>query len=141
MSFINLQHFIAQNMKFSIKDFFINIIQWIIRRWKRSMENFIFLCCVCCRILNIIKMNTNIATRWVNPLIPNALFFYSLKTSENRKVFWYFPGIEKGYIGNNWVNWIFFCNTRWHFLFLSCSWVCFVIKTKNRWHFITVNIL
>ena len=52
-----------------------------------------FLGCVCCRMLNIIKMNTNIATRWVNLLIPDALFFYRkhffflLKTSENRKVF------------------------------------------------------
>ena len=27
-----------------------------------------------------------------------------LKTSENRKVFWCLQGVEKGYIGNEWVN-------------------------------------
>ena len=28
----------------------------------------------------------------------------SLKTSQNRKVFWCFPGVEKKCIGNEWVN-------------------------------------
>ena len=37
----------------------------------------------------------------INPFVPNALFFYHLKTSE------YFQGVEKGCIGNKWVNmWI-----------------------------------
>ena len=39
----------------------------------------------------------------INPVIPNAPFLYPLKT-ENRKVFWYFQEIEKGCIGNEWVN-------------------------------------
>ena len=39
-----------------------------------------------------------------HPLVPNAPFLYPLKTSENRKVFWCFQGVEKGYIGNKWVN-------------------------------------
>ena len=39
----------------------------------------------------------------VNQFVPNAPFPYSLKTSENRKVFWFFQGVE-GYIGNKWVN-------------------------------------
>ena len=33
----------------------------------------------------------------INSLIPNSLFLYPLKTSENRK------GVEKGCIGNEWV--------------------------------------
>ena len=37
-------------------------------------------------------------------LVPNAPFFYSLKRSGNRKVLWCFLGIEKGWIGNVWVN-------------------------------------
>ena len=39
----------------------------------------------------------------INPFVPNALFLYPLKTSENRKVFWCFWGVEKGCIGNKWV--------------------------------------
>ena len=38
-----------------------------------------------------------------NPFIPNVPFFYPLKTSENRKVFWCFQGIQKGCIGNECV--------------------------------------
>ena len=41
---------------------------------------------------------------WLNPFVPNAPFFYSLKTSENPKVFWCFQGVEKGCIGNEWLN-------------------------------------
>ena len=37
----------------------------------------------------------------VNPFAPNAPFLYPLKTSENHKGF---QGLEKGYIGNEWVN-------------------------------------
>ena len=35
-----------------------------------------------------------------NPFVPNAPFPYVLKTSQNTKV----SGIEKGCIGNEWVN-------------------------------------
>ena len=35
-----------------------------------------------------------------NPFFPNATFLYSLKTSENLKVFWCFQGVEKECIGN-----------------------------------------
>ena len=41
---------------------------------------------------------------YINPLVPNAPFVYRLKLSENRKVFWCFQGVEKGYIGNEWIN-------------------------------------
>ena len=37
-----------------------------------------------------------------NPFIPNTIFLYLLKTSENLKVFC-FQGVEKGCIGNKWV--------------------------------------
>ena len=40
----------------------------------------------------------------LSPFVPNATFLYPLKTSENRKVFWYFQGVEKECIGNEWVN-------------------------------------
>ena len=50
-----------------------------------------------------------------NPFVPNAPFLYPLKSSENRKVFWCFQGVEKGCIRNEWVKWnwlykIFFFN-------------------------------
>ena len=44
---------------------------------------------------------------FLNLFAPNAPFLYHLKTSENRKVFWWFQGVEKGCIGNKWVNNIF----------------------------------
>ena len=40
----------------------------------------------------------------VNPFVPNAPFLYPLKTSENRKIFWCFQGMEKGGIGKEWAN-------------------------------------
>ena len=43
----------------------------------------------------------------INPFVPNAPFLFPLKTSENRKFFWCFQEVEKGCIGNKWVN-IFF---------------------------------
>ena len=39
----------------------------------------------------------------LDPFVPNAPFLYPLKTSENRKVFWCFQGVEKVCIGNKWV--------------------------------------
>ena len=39
-----------------------------------------------------------------NLFVPNAPLIYPLKTSENRKVFWCFQGVEQGWIGNRWVN-------------------------------------
>ena len=40
----------------------------------------------------------------INPFVPNAPFLYPSKTSENLTVFWCFQGVEKGCIGNEWVN-------------------------------------
>ena len=44
------------------------------------------------------------------PFVPNVLFLYPLKTSENLKVFWCFQGVEKGCIGNEQVKIHFFQN-------------------------------
>ena len=41
--------------------------------------------------------------KYLNPFAPNELFLYHLKTWENCKIFWCFWGVEKEYIGNNWV--------------------------------------
>ena len=41
---------------------------------------------------------------YINPFVPNAPFLYCLKTLENRKVFWYIQGVEKGCFENKWVN-------------------------------------
>ena len=38
---------------------------------------------------------------------PNALFLYSLKPSENHKVFWCFQGLKKKCIKYKWVKLIF----------------------------------
>ena len=44
-----------------------------------------------------------------NPFAPDALFLYPLKTSENRKVFLCFHGVEKKYIGNKYIKHAFTC--------------------------------
>ena len=55
------------------------------------------------------KENTSML---INPFVPNAPFLYTLKTSENLKVFLYFQGVEKECIGNEWVNTIEKLNLR-----------------------------
>ena len=40
---------------------------------------------------------------FIKSFVPNAPFLYSLKTSENLRVFWRFQGVEEGCIGNEWV--------------------------------------
>ena len=40
----------------------------------------------------------------LNPFVHNAPFLYSLKISENHKVFWCIQGLKKECIGNEWVN-------------------------------------
>ena len=55
------------------------------------------------RKLTICKMNQGI----YNPFVPNAPFLYPLKALENFTAFWYFQGLEKGCIGNEWVNPLF----------------------------------
>ena len=47
---------------------------------------------------------TSYSVFFINPFLPNAHFLYPLKTSENLMVFWCFQGVEKGCIGNEWVN-------------------------------------
>ena len=50
---------------------------------------------------------------YIYPFVPNVSFLYYLKTSENRKVFCCFQGVEKGCIGNEWVkNLKFLADTR-----------------------------
>ena len=47
---------------------------------------------------------------WLNPFVPNTPFLYPIKISENLAFFWCFQGVEKGCIGNKWVNANFFIN-------------------------------
>ena len=52
----------------------------------------------------------------INPFVPNAPFLYPLKKSENLKVFRCFQGVQKGYIGNKWVNLTLLPQLRTNFL-------------------------
>ena len=40
---------------------------------------------------------------YFNPFVLKVPFLYSLKTSENCKIFWSFQGLRKGCIKNKWV--------------------------------------
>ena len=46
----------------------------------------------------------SVMLRKINLFGSNAPFLYLLKTSENRKIFRCFQGVEKGCIANKWVN-------------------------------------
>ena len=48
------------------------------------------------RTIFVMKLHHLSLIRLTNPFVPNAPFLYSLKTSENRKGFWYFQGVKKG---------------------------------------------
>ena len=50
----------------------------------------------------ILGITKDYFTPCINPFVPNAPFLYPLQTSENLTVFC-FQGVEKGYIGNEWV--------------------------------------
>ena len=65
--------------------------------WNSSGKNFRQLC----RLLVLVVSFTTYV--YINPFFPNAPFLYTLKTSENLMVFWYFQGLEKGCIENKWV--------------------------------------
>ena len=69
--------------------------------WNSSGRNFRQLC----RLLVLVVNFTTYVC--INPFVPNAPFLYTLKTSENLMVFWYFQGVEKGCMENKWVKtWI-----------------------------------
>ena len=61
-----------------------------------------FLCNIFLKLRKLCKKcNVSMGpTTAINPFIPNAHFLYPLKTSEHRKVFWYFQRVEKGCNGN-----------------------------------------
>ena len=50
-----------------------------------------------------IEHNKIIGMKWFNHFVSNALFLYSLKTSENLVAFWCFQGVEKECIGIEWA--------------------------------------
>ena len=57
---------------------------------------------------------SNQEDRWedvFSPFVPNTPFLYTLKASENRKVFWCSQGVDKGCIGHKWVNPIIFSSS------------------------------
>ena len=47
--------------------------------------------------------NLNSVIASFKPFVHHAPFLYPLKTSEYLTKFWCFQGIEKGYIGNEWI--------------------------------------
>ena len=70
----------------------------------------------------------------IKPFVPNAPFFYPLKTSQNRKVFWCFQGVEKECIGNKWVKSFqanVFFDARLKYQRISGFWCFQRFKKKN----------
>ena len=59
-----------------------------------------------------LRKKLSLSKNLIKPFVPSAPFLYPLKTSETHKVFWCFPGLEKGCIGNEWVK-------KFHSLFIN----------------------
>ena len=70
----------------------------------------------------------------VNPFVPNVPFLHPLQTSENRKIFWCFQGVEKGCIRKKWVNQII-VNTAWNVLKHRLSLIRIFSYMENIWYF------
>ena len=60
---------------------------------------------------NTSKFFSCLSLRSINSFVPNAPVLYPLKTSENRKVFSCFRGVEKGCIGNKLVEIVLIAST------------------------------
>ena len=67
------------------------------------------------------KTDGKMALCCFNPFLPKTPFLYPLETSEDRKIFWCFQGVEKGSIGSEWVKWLF----KQLFRTASKSGICF----------------
>ena len=75
-----------------------------------------------------------------NPFVAKAPFLYHLKTSENRKVFWYLQGIEKGCIGNEWFKiWEWWHKN--HAIYQNSKWNSYDDKKKESAQSVQMNIL
>ena len=75
------------------------------------------------QLITLLHFLMTFPSQHFNPFVPNVPFLYTLKISENYKVFWWFQGEEKGCFGNKWVksfeltkmsnnftyDWYFFC--------------------------------
>ena len=86
-------------------------ILWMIGRLPYMIQLVIGRNFECVKVSNSISLTHFLMKQMVrtyqqcnNPFVANAPFLYSLKTPENLTVFWSFQGVEKGCIGNKWVN-------------------------------------
>ena len=88
---------------------------------------------------------------FINPLVYSVTFLSPLKTSENLTVFWCYEGVEKGFIGSNWVNLVitggfvsafqrriqdFLKHLWWSFLSYMFDWVINTALRFDRNHLI-----
>ena len=82
----------------------------------------------------------------LNPFVPNAPFFYPLKTSGKLTFSWCFQGVERGCIENKWVNTCKHRHNGTHFiltLFMSMSRPrsIYIVSMRPIFHFIFVFIM
>ena len=59
---------------------------------------------ICCRMLESIKINRNLGTKWVNPFLTSIAILYFLKLPENLWFSDVFRGQKNGNIGQKLVN-------------------------------------
>ena len=81
--------------------FYFTTLHWS-NCWKKVLKMFCFAIKLFRKYVSTIL---ELLSSKAESLLPysNAPFLYSLKTSENGKIFWCFQGIEKGCIGNEWL--------------------------------------
>ena len=81
-----------------------------------------------------------VAEMFVAGIVPSAPFLYPLKT---RNLFWCFRGVEKGCIGNEWVNWFYITALHWSITNVSAtvhlSYVKGIIGKIDKCLFLNTN--
>ena len=68
----------------------------------------------------------------INAFVPNAPSLNPLRTSESLTVFWCFRGVEKGCIGNKWVNTILYIRIMLFLLFYLLPLLLLLLKLQHR---------
>ena len=68
----------------------------------------------------------------INAFVPNAPSLNPLRTSESLTVFWCFRGVEKGCIGNKWVNTILYIRIMLFLLFYLLPLMLLLLKLQHR---------
>ena len=126
-TFLAEHHLMTASDYDSIKSSGWGIGKWNCKLWYRNQGVAIW-----ARSVSNQKHQSMCESRF-NPFVPNAAFLYILKKLENLKVFWCLLWVEKGCMGNNWVN-SFFRKSLDHTNFIFVRRMLFNFFSRHSFH-------